>query len=96
MAGDMRERNFRLIMELRVFLNTLEKQAKFNKIVNNPFYDGYDIDVYVTPNRLIDAKSLMGLYNIDTTDWVYVYINTHKKAVLDKFDLDMKEFKKKG
>ncbi len=81
-------------MELRIFLNSIERQKLFNKIVNNAFYDDYDIDIYITPNRSLDAKSFMAVCGLDTTGAIFVYINTHDRKVLDRFELDMQSFKK--
>lgn len=82
-------------MELRLFLNTIDKQKQFNKIVNGIFYENYDIDLYVqNPEHPVDAKSLMALWGFDTSHCVYVYINNHNPNVLERFETDMAQFMK--
>ena len=80
-------------MEVRLFLNTLERQKKFNKIINGIFYQNYDIDLYVQdPNKSVDAKSMMAMWGFDLNHCVYAYINSHKPNVVQRFEDDMKEF----
>ena len=82
-------------MELRLFLNTIDKQNKFSLIVNNIFYQNYDIDLYAdNPNRSVDAKSIMAMYGFDLSKCVYVYINTKEQQVLNKFISDLNELTK--
>lgn len=90
-VGDMKGKK----LELRIFLDSINRLKSFHTIVNKPFYDDYDIDIYVTPNRIFDAKSFLATCGLDVSDCVYVYINTHDRQALDRFELDMKQFKKK-
>lgn len=90
-VGDMKGKK----LELRIFLDSINRLKRFDRVVNQPFYENYDIDIYITPNRSFDAKSFLAICGLDTTNCVYVYINTYDRQVLDRFESDMKEFKYK-
>lgn len=73
---------------MKIKIETVEKIKKFIEIVNT-FHS--DIDVK-KDHYILDAKSIMGIYSLDLSKPIYVFINTDNINEEQDFKEKMKEF----
>jgi phosphocarrier protein HPr len=76
-------------MEIKILINTIDKIKKFEEIVWN-FQS--DIDI-IKGHYIIDAKSTLGIFSLDTSDPVIVKINPSDRDELTLFENKMEEFR---
>jgi phosphocarrier protein HPr len=76
-------------MEIEILINTIDKIKKFEEIVWN-FQS--DIDV-IKGHYVIDAKSTLGIFSLDTSEPVTVKINPMDRDELTIFENKMEEFR---
>lgn len=69
-------------------LNTVNKVKKFVDITSN-----YTCDIDIIRGRyIIDAKSILGIFSLDLSVPIQVYIHSDDSEVLHKFSEEMNDF----
>ena len=73
--------------EFRVALNEIDKVKAFVNTVNK-----YPFDVVIMSGRyIIDAKSIMGVFSIDLSKPVKLYINSDDKNAINKIEKELRK-----
>ena len=76
-------------MNLTINLQDLSKVKKFINAVNT-----FESDIDIIRGRyVIDAKSTMGVFTIDLSEPVELYIHSDNKLELERFLKEMEAFK---
>lgn len=69
------------LQKLKLHLNTIEKAKQFVNIASK-YEENMDI---VRDTYIVDAKSIMGLFSMDLSKPVMLYIYSDKKEIADAF-----------
>lgn len=76
-------------MELVINLQDLSKVKNFISVVNT-----FESDIDIIRGRyVIDAKSAMGVFTIDLSEPVHIYVHSDDKLELERFSKEMEAFK---
>lgn len=73
--------------EIKIKIDGIEKVKSFIKIINK-----YPFDAEIRAGRyIIDAKSIMGVFSIDITNAVRLYIDSDDKNSIDRLKTELKK-----
>ena len=75
--------------KIKIKLDTADKVKKFIQIARG---FASDIDI-MTDSKIIDVKSILGLFNLDLSNDTYVRIISDNVSECIKFNAAMEEFK---
>lgn len=75
--------------KIKIKLDTTDKVKKFIQIAR-----GFESDIDImTDSKILDAKSILGLFNLDLSKDTYVRIISDNVSECRNFDAAMEEFR---